>query len=454
MSRVTFFPNSQNIALFTDLYELNMLQSYFEKGLTEKAVFSLFIRTLPAERNYFLACGLSDLLAILETMHFSDETIDYLESLKILSNKFLKSLRSLKFEGDVFAVPEGTPIFENEPIVEIVAPIGQAQFIETLVINQIHLQTLLASKATRVVEAAKGHKVVDFGARRMHGFDAAIKAARAFYIAGIYATSNVLAGKFYGIPIAGTMAHSYVQAFDREIDAFRAFSDTYPDSILLIDTYDTINGVENVIRLARELGQEFRIRGVRLDSGDLVELAKQTRKCLDRAGLHSVQIIASGGLDEFKIADILEKNAPVDGFGVGTAMGVSSDVPALDIAYKLSSYDNEGRMKLSTGKETLPGQKQVFRIEREGTAIGDIIGCYGENISGRPLLSQVMKNGQRIAHKSPKLEDIRNNAFQEIQKLPLRVRNINPTTHPFNITISDKLKQYKKEVKNKLLSNL
>ena len=333
-----------NFAIFTDLYELTMLQAYVEEGMEEQATFSLFTRRLPERRNYLLACGLDDVLSYLETLRFDEESLKYLASLGRFKNSFLAWLRDFRFTGDVHAIPEGTPVFANEPILEITAPIAEAQLAETFVVNQIHLQTTLASKAARVVTAARDRAVVDFGARRIHGTDAAIKAARAFYIAGVAATSNVLAGKIYGLPVTGTMAHSFVQAWDDEKDAFRSFVRLYPDTVLLVDTYDTLKGVGRVCELARELGDQFKVRAVRLDSGDLAELARRTRETLDAAGLGKVEIFASSGLDEDVIDDLVTRGAPITGFGVGTKMGVSEDAPSLDIAYKLCAYAGQGRV--------------------------------------------------------------------------------------------------------------
>lgn len=445
MDKLAYTITADDLASFTDLYELTMLQSYFEHGLQEEAVFSLYIRRMPKERNYFLACGLADVLDYFESVRFSQSAIGYLESLGQFSDAFLKSLENFRFEGDVYAVPEGTPVFSDEPILEVVAPVGQGQLAETFVMNQVHMQTLLATKAARVVEAAQGRTVVDFGGRRMHGLDAALKAARVFYIAGVDSTSNVLAGERYGIPVAGTMAHSYIEAFDDERDAFRAFAKSFPQTILLVDTYDTIKGVENVIELARELGDAFQVSGIRLDSGDLGALAHQTRKLLDRAGLDKVGIFASGGLDEYEIAKLLAGDAPVTGFGVGTAMGVSNDVPALDIAYKLCAYAGEGRLKLSPGKKIYPGRKQAFRTEKDGRAAGDIIARAGEDLPGRPLLEQVMRKGKRIdAERS--LEDMRIYARAEIDALPDACRSLHAADTPYPVEISEALEAYTRKV--------
>ncbi|HBP90581.1 MAG TPA: nicotinate phosphoribosyltransferase, partial [Nitrospiraceae bacterium] len=261
-------------------------------------VFTLFVRRLPVRRNFLLACGVDTVLDYLETIRFSEEDLAYLDSLRQFSSRFLSWLRDFRFTGEVYAVPEGTPVFANEPILEIVAPLPQAQIVETFIMNQIHVQTVLASKAQRVVAAAEGRPVIDFGPRRMHGIDAALKAARAFWIGGVAATSNVLAGKLYGVPVAGTMAHSYIQSHENEATAFRAFAQLYPETVLLVDTYDTLAGVKKVIDLARALGDDFKVKAVRLDSGDLLDLSRRARRLLDDAGLRDVEIFASGGLDE------------------------------------------------------------------------------------------------------------------------------------------------------------
>lgn len=428
------------LALFTDLYELTMLQAYWHEGMADEAVFSLFTRRLPESRNYLLACGLEDALAYLEAVRFSDDASAYLRTVGLFTEPFLEWLRSFRFTGDVYAVPEGTPVFANEPILEIVAPIGEAQLAETFLMNQVHYQTVAASKAARIVHAAAGRGVVDFGMRRMHGTDAALKAARAFHIAGVDSTSDVLAGRVYGVPIAGTMAHSYVQAFDREIDAFRTFARIYPGTTLLVDTYDTLDGVRRVIDLAGELGGAFQVRGVRLDSGDLADLAFGARELLDEAGLTGVRIFASGGLDEYEIERIVASGAPIDAFGVGTKMGVASDAPALDIAYKLTSYAGRGRVKLSPGKPILPGRKQVFRIEEGGRAVRDIIARYDEALPGRPLLRKVMEGGRRLPAGRDTLDRARERARDEIARLPDRVQGLAPAEPPYPVEISDRLR--------------
>lgn len=427
--------------LLTDLYELTMLQAYFEERMSEMAVFSLFVRRLPERRNYLLACGLDDALAFLEALRFDQAALAYLDSLGRFSNRFLRHLEQFRFTGGVYGVPEGTPVFANEPLVEVEAPIAEAQLVEAVVMNQIHLQTVLASKAARVVEAARGRQVVDFGLRRMHGTDAGLKAARAFHIAGVDATSNVAAGQAYGVRVAGTLAHSYIQAHDDEYEAFRAFARLYPDTILLVDTYDTLAGVRKVVDLARELGPQFRVSGVRLDSGDLGALAFESRRILDDAGLRHVTIFASGGLNEDEIARLVADGAPIDGFGVGTDMGVSRDAPGLDIAYKLVEYAGRARTKLSTGKALLPGRKQIFRVERDGIADHDVLGRHDEVPCGRPLLQRVMAGGLRCAGEGVALDEARARAKGELGRLPPRVRGLAPASPPYLVELSPALAQ-------------
>lgn len=427
------------LALFTDLYELTMLQAYFEKVMMEEAVFSLFVRRLPKRRNFLLACGVEDVLDFLENLRFGEDDLAYLDSLNLFSDRFLRWLRDFRFSGEVDAVPEGTPVFANEPILEVVAPMPEAQIIETFVMNQIHVQTVLASKAYRVVTAADGRPVVDFGARRMHGIDAALKAAKAFWIGGISSTSNLLAGKLYGVPVAGTMAHSYIQAHDDERAAFRDFALVFPETTLLVDTYDTLEGIRKVIDLAKYLGNDFKVKAVRLDSGDLLTLSRESRRLLDKAGLKRVEIFASGGLDEEVIATLLAKGAPIDGFGVGTSMGVSSDAPDLDIVYKLCQYAGKGRLKLSTGKPVLPGRKQVFRIAEGEGDVRDVIGCADENPMGRPLLLPMMQEGKRLPGTSVDLMTARRNARYQIARLPERVRQIAPADPPYPVEVSQSL---------------
>ncbi|TLG79197.1 nicotinate phosphoribosyltransferase [Methylocystis sp. B8] len=436
-------------ALFADLYEFTMLRAYFELGMDAQATFSLFVRKLPPQRNFLIAAGLNDLLDEIENLRFEAPQIDYLASLEFSSKPFLDWLANFRFSGDIYAMREGAPFFENEPIMEVVAPIAEAQLIETLVLNQIGLQTILASKAARIVAAARGRSVVDFGARRAQGIDAANKGARAFYIGGVESTSNVAAGQAYGLPVAGTMAHSFVQACASEMEAFRSFSDVFPDTTLLVDTYDTIEGVKKVVALARERGANFKIRAVRLDSGDLDALSREARRILDDAGLSHVQIVASGGLDETKIHELTSRAAPIDIFGVGTDMAVSSDAPALDIAYKLTEYAGEGRMKLSAGKRSLPGRKQVFREFRDGVAVGDVIARHSETLAGVPLLQPVMLSGRRVAA-SPDLQKIRAYAKEQIAVLPPKLLSLS-SHQRYEVAISDELAKFERETRARLI---
>lgn len=426
--------NDDNVALLTDLYELTMVEAYVERGMLDTAVFDCFARRAPEARNYLLAAGLEDVLHYLENLHFTGEAIDQLRRTHPFSDKTLDYLRNLRFEGDVWAVPEGTPVFGNEPIISVEAPLPVAQLAETFILNQIHFQTLIASKASRIVRAAEGRNVVDFGLRRMHGADAGMKAARAAYIAGLNATSNVLAGSAYDIPVSGTMAHSYIQSYDSELDAFRDFARTWPETVLLVDTYDTLEGVRNVVRLAEQLGDEFKIKAVRLDSGDLADLARKSREILDDAGLTDVGIFVSGGLDEHKIADLVA-TAPVDGFGVGSKLGVSADAPYLDSAYKLVHYADKPSMKLSESKTTLPGRKQIYRIE--GDDPHDIIATRDEKHEGRPLLELVMQGGARTDAGKRTLEDARTRARDELKRLPPRLRELENADPAYEVRTSE-----------------
>jgi nicotinate phosphoribosyltransferase len=431
-------------ALYTDLYQLTMLQAYWKEDMDAPAVFDLFVRRL-RDRNYLLACGLEQALEFLETLSFSEEAIEYLAEQEQFEDAFLDWLADFNFTGDVYAVPEGTPVFPEEPIVEVVAPIGEAQLVETFLLNQITFQTTIASKASRVVEATgigdADRLVADFGMRRTQGTDAAMKGARAMFIAGVDATSNVAAGQAYDLPITGTMAHSYIEAHDSEMEAFRAFSDLYPETILLVDTYDTLDGVRKVIDLMAETN-DVQIRGIRLDSGDLAELAHESRRLLDEAGLQDVMIFASGGLDEYTIADLLDRGAPIDGFGVGTKMGTSADQPALDSAYKLSGYAGEPRMKLSAEKSNLPGRKQVVRQYEEGLAVRDVIATEEEQISGAPLLERVMADGERTESGTARpLTAIREHASARLSELPERLRALNPDVPDHEVVLSDGLEE-------------
>lgn len=440
-----------SLGLFTDLYELAMLRAYWELGHDDEAVFSLFIRRLPPARNFLVACGVGDLLDQLESLRFDKADLAYL-STRGFPDSFLDRLAGFRFTGDVNALPEGTPFFANEPILEVIAPISEAQLIETLILNQVGFGTLIASKAARIVAAAQGRTVIDFGGRRAHGIDAAIKGARAAYVAGAAATSNVEAGRVYGIPIAGTMAHSFVESFANEAEAFCAFIRVHPETVLLVDTYDTVAGVKRVIALARELGDRGKVRAVRLDSGDLAKLSKEARKLLDEAGLRHIGILASGGLNEAEIEALLAAGAPIDSFGVGTDLVVSTDAPAFDIAYKLTEYAGEGRMKFSTGKRTLPGRKQVFRRFENGVAQGDIIARGGETLAGSALLVPAMKAGMRLA--SEPLEKVRARCMAEVARLPAPLRALEHADPPYPVEVSPALADFERETFERVSSQV
>ncbi len=441
-----------NLALLTDLYQLTMAQSYLQSKKSEAATFSLFVRSYPPNRGYFVSAGLQDVLEFLRGFAFDQEAIDYLHSTRMFAAEFLDFLKGLRFTGEVWAIPEGRLFFKDEPILEITAPIIEAQMVETFVINQINLQALIATKAARCVHAARGRAVVDFSLRRTHGIDAGMKVARSSYLAGFSGTSNVSAGKRYGIPIVGTMAHSFVTVFEREIDAFRSFVASFPgNSILLIDTYDTLAGARKAVEVAREMAARGqRLRGVRIDSGELASLAKEVRHIFDEAGLGDVKIIGSGGLDEYDLAALAEIKAPYDSYGVGTRMGVSADAPWFDMAYKLVEYSGRPVLKLSTGKVSSPGRKQIFRfVDGRGRLQRDVIALRNEELPhAEPLLRKVMEKGE-IKGTYPKLKEIRGNFLQEFDRLDGATRAIrNPAVYP--VELSPRLKQLKEEIEQQV----
>lgn len=442
-----------NLALLTDLYQLTMAQSYFQSKKFESATFSLFIRSYPPNRGYFVSAGLEDVLAFLQGLAFDQEAIDYLYSTRMFAADFLDFLKGLHFTGEVWAIPEGRLFFKDEPILEITAPIIEAQIVETFIINQINLQSLVATKAARCFHAAQGRGVVDFSLRRTHGIDAGMKVARSSYLAGFSGTSNVSAGKRYGIPIVGTMAHSFVSSFEREIDAFRSFAQSFPDnSTLLIDTYDTLAGARKAVEVAHEMAARGqRLRGVRIDSGDLAALAREVRRILDGAGLTEVKIIGSGGLDEYDLAALSEANAPYDSYGVGTRMGVSGDAPWFDMAYKLVEHNGRPVLKLSTGKVYWPGKKQLFRfVDGQGKLQKDVISLRNENPSGaEPLLKKVMERG-KVKGPYPTLKEIRESFLDEFNRLNEQTKAIrNPAVYP--VEISAHLRHLKEEIEQQVV---
>jgi len=414
------FVTEQTMALLTDLYELTMAQSYFRGKRNELSTFDLFVRHLPHGRGFLVSAGLDTVLTYLERLRFSDDAIAYLRTLNLFDEAFLSYLQRFAFTGDVAAMPEGEVVFPPEPLLEVTAPRIEAQIIETFLLNQINFQTMVASKAARVVLSAHGRPVVDFSPRRDHGADAAMKVARCSYLAGCAGTSNVLAGMAYGIPVSGTMAHSYVMSFDDELEAFRTYARHFPEHcLLLIDTYNTVEGARRAVTVAAELrARGHRLRGVRLDSGDLAALSHTVRRILDDAGFPDVRILASGDLNEDKIRDLLDSDAPVDMFGVGTEMGVSYDAPALGGVYKLVEDTRGYRIKRSTGKVTLPGRKQVWRLTRDGRMIEDVIALHDEAAppGAQSLLAGVMRGGTRVWQES--LEDARRRCRARMASLP------------------------------------
>lgn len=428
--------------LLTDLYELTMAAAYLDEGMADRpATFSLFVRDLPPERGYLVAAGLDDALTWLERLEFTDEALGALDDLDVFDPTFLDWLGRLRFAGGVRAVPEGTVVFAEEPVLEVDAPLGAAQIAETYLLNQITLQTVLATKCARCVDAAGDAAVVDFALRRTQGIDAGMKLVRCGKIAGVAATSNVAGAAHYGVPASGTMAHAFVQAYPDEADAFRAFARRYREgTVLLVDTYDTLQGVERAIEVAREMRDEgVELRGVRLDSGDLEQLGKQARAMLDDAGFPEMQVFASGGLDEFEIEALRGAGAPIDGFGVGTAMGVSKDAPALDSVYKLVEIDGTPVRKTSAGKEIWPGRKQVWR--RTGFA-GDVLATAdepGPDGDVEPLLVDVMRDGERVDADATDLDAAAGRCRAALESLPDGVKRLRDP-EPYPVEVSDTLR--------------
>ena len=419
-------------ALFVDLYEMTMAQAYLQSGQSGQATFSLYFRNFPSDRAYYVFCGLESAVGYLESLSFSEMDIDTLERMGLFDDALLEYLRSFRFSGSVRAMAEGEVFFPNEPVLEVTGPIIECQIAETFLLNQINLESMLATKAARVVDAAAGRSVVDFGARRTHGLDAATKFARASYIVGFDGTSNVRAASMYGIPAVGTMAHSYISSFDSELDAFASYAKSFPEtSTFLVDTYETIGGVRNAIAVAREMAANgHSLRAVRLDSGDIDTLARQAREMLDGADLAHVLILASGGLDEYSIDALVRAGAPLDGFGVGTRVGTSADAPYTDFVYKLVEYDGAPMMKFSTDKESLPGPKQVVRfLDSEGRIRRDLIEVDQPSETyqdGEPLLSPVMVDGARLS--PPRIIGaIRDSHRSRIDLLPNGLRGVRPS---------------------------
>ncbi|GGX86098.1 nicotinate phosphoribosyltransferase [Litchfieldella qijiaojingensis] len=435
-----------DLALLTDLYELTMLQAYWREGMHGRGVFSLYFRKLPAKRNFMLACGQQYVAELVTRLRFSPTSLQRLADVKVFEDDFLAWLEGFRFTGDIWTVPEGTPVFPSEPLMEVEAPIAEAQLLESLVMNQVQLETVLASKAVRLVMAANGRPVVDFGMRRMHGVDAAIRGVRAYRAAGLAGTSNVLGGLIHDLPLRGTMAHSYVLAHDNEQEAFRQFARLYPGTTLLVDTHDTLAGVRKVIDLmAAE--PDLKVGAIRLDSGDLGPLARDARQLLDDAGHADVKIVASSGLNEQAIAELIGAGAPIDAFGVGTSMGVSEDAPVIDLSYKLVEYAGKPRVKHSPGKVNLPSRKQVYRRrDSQGFYRGDLIALRDEPVDdGEPLLTPLVKEGRIDDSALAEADRARERVQQALRHLPPALRQLEPADPPYPIELSEGLKRLQRQ---------
>jgi len=437
--------------LLTDLYQLNMVQAYLDHGETGPAVFEFFMRPLPDRRRFLISAGLEQALDFLENLRFSAADLDWLASTGRFDQRMIDYLRALRFTGYVHAIPEGTVCFGDEPILRVTAPLPQGQLVESRLINLLHFQMLVAAKAARVMLAAAGRQVVDFGFRRAHGAEAGLMAARATYITGFTGTATVAADRDFGIPIFGTMAHSYIEAHDDEATAFERFARARPKNLtLLLDTYDTEAAARKVVALAPRLkALGIAIGAVRLDSGDLVSLAKSVRHILDAGGLSGVAIFASGGLDEDSLDAMIRAGAPIAGFGVGTSINTSADVPALDCAYKLQEYAGVPRRKQSPGKATWPGRKQVWRqYGADGRMAADILGLETETHPGEPLLRLVMQNGRRLGP-PPTLADIRARAAADMARLPEALRSLQPGPR-YPVQVSEPLRRLAAETDRRI----
>jgi nicotinate phosphoribosyltransferase len=423
-------------ALLTDLYQLSMVTAYQALGMERTATFEFFVRQLPPARGFLVAAGLEQALDFLEGLRFSPEELRWLENTGRFRSDALRRLEGFRFTGDVEAMPEGSVFFAGEPILRVTAPLPEAQFVESRIINLLNFQSMIASKAARCRLAAGPRRLVDFGLRRAQGAEAGLLAARACHVAGFDATATVEAGRLFGIPLSGTMAHSFIQAHDDEAAAFRDFARIHPRGLtLLIDTYDTLRAAHHVVALCRS---GVPVEGVRLDSGNLGQLAREVRAILDAGGCEGVRIVASGNLDEYEIARLLGGGAPIDVFGVGTRLDVSVDAPYLDCVYKLQEYAGRPRRKRSTGKATWPGRKQVFRdCSADGVILGDTIGLVEETLPGRPMLVPAMRGGRRAAQ--PTLPEIRARAQAEIASLPAECRRLRDPD-PIVAAVSDGLR--------------
>ncbi len=450
------------VSILNDLYEFTVTAAFFERGMNGIASFDVGVRRFPPSRGYMIAAGLERVLEVLEDFHFEAVALEYLDSLRLFKPEFLHHLSQLRFTGAVRAIADGSIFFPGEPVMEVRGPLIEAQLLEPLILNQLGFASLTATKAARCFSVASGRRLVEFGLRRGQGADATLIAARSAYLAGFNGTSNLLAGKRYGMPVFGTMSHSFIMAHDTERQAFEDFARTFPKlSTILVDTYDTAQGVRNVAELARRLAaDDIKIQAVRLDSGDLYQLSRQARAILDQHGLHEVSIFVSGNLDEYRIAELIRAGAPIDAFGVGTALTVSDDAPSADYTYKLSDYLGRPRLKTSTGKVTIPGRKQVFRgIDAGGHYVQDLVGLIDESPSSvtrefkpavskiSPMLQTVFENGRRT-NPPPTLDQSRDHFMAEFAMLGARQRSLtSPAVYPVRISaalnamaISEKLR--------------
>jgi len=434
--------NTNTSILLTDLYMLTMLEAFYMQGMDGIATYEFFVRGLPQNRGFLVAAGLEQALQYLEGARFTEEELDWIRRSGRFSAAFADHLAEWRFTGDIDAMPEGTVCFANEPLMRVTAPISQSQFVETRLINLLHFQTMVASKATRCVLAADGKLLVDFGFRRAHGAEAGLLAARSSYLAGFHGTATVLAGKLFDIPLYGTMAHAYVQAHDNEATAFESFARAQPSNVvLLIDTYDTEQGAKTVVEVAPRLqGDGIAIKAVRLDSGDLATQAAKVRKILDDGGLQSTAILCSGDLDEYSIRDLLQRGAPIDGFGVGTRMDTSADAPYLECVYKLVEYSGHSRRKRSQGKASWPGRKEVFRQYGDDRCMqADVITVEGDTQAGEPLIEPVMRSGRRLQPVEP-LAQARERVARQRNLLPVHLRTLG-SHPPYSVRISPALEE-------------
>jgi len=440
--------------LTTDLYQLTMMQGYFDQNMNDLAVFEFYVRELPPGRGFLLAAGLEQVLDYLEDLRFASQDLGWMRDSGFFSKKFVDSLAGFRFTGDVHAMPEGSVFFPNEPILRITAPLPQAQLVETRIINFLQYQVMIASKAARIVLAAPGKTLIDFGLRRSHAAEAGLFAARASYIAGFTGTATIPAGALWDIPLFGTMAHSFILAHDDETQAFENFARSHPDNVIfLLDTYDNENAAHKIVALAPRLRQEgINIRGVRLDSGDLQNHARKVRKILNAGGLNEVRIFASGDLDENKLLDFESCKAPIDGYGIGTRLTTSADAPTLNCAYKLQEYAGQPRRKLSEGKSTLPGCKQVYRnFSDDRKMTGDTLALDKEDMKGKPLIEAFMRQGERC-RPAVSLGEIRERAAQELNRLPEPLRSLQQNSS-YPVEISTALKKLAESLKEKLQSS-